>query len=1111
MTGPGRQLFRRIAAFAGACLCLAALAASAQAATFTVGSTSDTTPGAACATFPTGCSLRQLIEHEDTAGTNDTILVPSGSYSLTNGQLNLTQNMTIAGAGARTTSIAQQTTTPTSRVFAILGNPNSGFTPTVTISRLDMYFGKADSTSTPQYFGGNIVNEGTLTLSEDFVEDGTTTSGSGAGISNYGGTLTVTHSLVASNGTAQTNDSGGIQNVGPNPITNSPAQLTVIESTIAENTAAQGGGIMSWNDSGNTATIINSTITGNDGGARSTVGGGLLAADGGTISVENSIVAGNTVDNPSAGTPSNCGTSGSTPGTITSLGYNLESATDCGFTSTGDHQNTDPGFLSGISDFGGNTNTFALRATSPAVDAIPAGSPNCAGSDQRDVPRPQGSGCDIGSFELFQPVEGQSFTTVVGAVSGSSVSINWGDGTSTPAAPDPTTGQVTGTHTYAEEGVYHAVINYRNSDNTPEQFPFDVKVQDAPLSSTPISVVATAGSPFTGPVATFTDADPAGTASDYSATIVWGDGSITPGSVSAASGGFAVTGTHTYAKTGSYSTTVSITDAGGASTVAHGTATAGSVPTPVITGAPSVTSPGGAGFSGSANPNGLPTMASFQYGLDPKYSAGGGPVVYTNSTPAQNVGSDFASHIVTASVSSLVPNALYHVRLVATNSAGTSFGPDVTFTTGKLPPPGSPTLGKTFNISLVSGVVLSEVNGKFIPLTELTQIPKNTVINALHGTLSLTTAALGPPGARDAAAKGKKHKKPPTQKGSFGGAIFKISQATRGAGKGLVTLTIVESAFKGAPSYSLCTKHHSRRRHRGKGLVEDAPVAARQRPREVHHQGTLQRSDRARHDMDDRRPLRRDAHSRHHRLGQGQRLRPPQDGHPPRRPELSGDRARTSQVELRNSRCAAAASDVGSHDRAEICENSTVLRLFGIVVSIGLADSMNPSTIAPGLYLALGERARSSLIQFTLAVVAVNFVGGAVIALGPGQVILHLVPHPHATARYILETIAGVVMLIAAVVLWVKRKSLRRRELPSASAEGKSAILLGVTISAVELPTAFPYFAAIAAIVGSDIGPVRQLVALALYNVAFVLPLILMILCLSSPAREGQAHHRSGA
>ena len=231
-----------------------------------------------------------------------------------------------------------------------------------------------------------------------------------------------------------------------------------------------------------------------------------------------------------------------------------------------------------------------------------------------------------------------------------------------------------------------------------------------------------------------------------------------------------------------------------------------SAPATVLTGAPSV-SPTGAGFSGSANPNGLPTTAVFQYGLDPKYS-GGGPVVYTNSTPAQAVGSDFSSHNLTASVSGLVPNALYHVRLVATNSAGTTFGPDVTFTTSRGSTPGSPTLGKTFNISLVSGVILVKVNGQFVPLTELTQIPKNTVIDALHGTLTLTSAGGSPPGARDAAAKGKKPKKTPTQKGTFGGAIFKVSQATKGAGKGLVTLAIVEgAAVKGAPSYSLCTKH----------------------------------------------------------------------------------------------------------------------------------------------------------------------------------------------------------------------------------------------------------------------------------------------------------------
>ncbi len=228
-------------------------------------------------------------------------------------------------------------------------------------------------------------------------------------------------------------------------------------------------------------------------------------------------------------------------------------------------------------------------------------------------------------------------------------------------------------------------------------------------------------------------------------------------------------------------------------------------PAALTTSAPSVGATG-AGFSGSANPHGLATTALFQYGLDPKYT-GGGAVVYTNSTPAQSVGSDSASHAVSASVSGLGPNTVYHVRLVATNSAGTTLGPDVTFTTGHGPTPGPPTLGRTFNLQPVSGVVLIKVHGVFIPLTEATQIPKNTVINALHGGLSVTSAVPGGSHpAHDAAAKGKgkKGKSTKTQKGTFSGAIFKISQATGGAAKGLTTLTLVESAFKGAPTYATC-------------------------------------------------------------------------------------------------------------------------------------------------------------------------------------------------------------------------------------------------------------------------------------------------------------------
>jgi cytochrome c biogenesis protein CcdA len=174
-----------------------------------------------------------------------------------------------------------------------------------------------------------------------------------------------------------------------------------------------------------------------------------------------------------------------------------------------------------------------------------------------------------------------------------------------------------------------------------------------------------------------------------------------------------------------------------------------------------------------------------------------------------------------------------------------------------------------------------------------------------------------------------------------------------------------------------------------------------------------------------------------------------------------------------------------------------MLRLIGLAVSIGLADSLNPSTIAPGLYLAMGRRARAGVIQFTLGVFAVNLLGGAAIALGPGQALLALVPKPGPTTRYILETVAGVVMLIGAAVLWHRRRSLSRRELPLPPSQGRSAILLGLTIGVVELPTAIPYFAVIAAVVGSGLGPGRQLIALALYNVAFVLPLILIIITLT--------------
>jgi cytochrome c biogenesis protein CcdA len=167
-----------------------------------------------------------------------------------------------------------------------------------------------------------------------------------------------------------------------------------------------------------------------------------------------------------------------------------------------------------------------------------------------------------------------------------------------------------------------------------------------------------------------------------------------------------------------------------------------------------------------------------------------------------------------------------------------------------------------------------------------------------------------------------------------------------------------------------------------------------------------------------------------------------------------------------------------------------MIRLIGLAVSIGLADSLNPSTIVPALYLATGDHPRERVFQFTVGVFVVYFVGGAAIALGPGQLLLSLVPHPNNTTRYVIEVVAGAAILIAGLFLWFHRERLGQRQPPDISAGGRGTWLLGATITIVELPTAFPYFAVIAAIVGSGLGPAQQLILVLIFNVCFVLPLL---------------------
>jgi hypothetical protein len=108
------------------------------------------------------------------------------------------------------------------------------------------------------------------------------------------------------------------------------------------------------------------------------------------------------------------------------------------------------------------------------------------------------------------------------------------------------------------------------------------------------------------------------------------------------------------------------------------------------------------------------------------------------------------------------------------------------------------------------------------------------------------------------------------------------------------------------------------------------------------------------------------------------------------------------------------------------------MRLLGLMISIGLVDSLNPTTIGPALYLAHAEHPRRRVAEFTVAVFVVYLAGGALIALGPGQLIRSALPHAHATPRHIAEIVAGTLLMVTAVVIWRSRDRIVRRGLPQA-------------------------------------------------------------------------------
>ena len=243
------------------------------------------------------------------------------------------------------------------------------------------------------------------------------------------------------------------------------------------------------------------------------------------------------------------------------------------FTVTGDHTYAEEGgdtLSVTITDTTDSSNTATVNSTANVGDApLTAGTLTLHGGTE-------GVSAGSASFGFTDANPGATTADF-------SATIDWGDGhTSSGTVTGPTGGPftVTGSHQYAEEGDYTASVKVTDVGGSTATASGTNTVADAPLTAGTLTLHGgtegvSAGSASFG----FTDANPGATTADFSATIDWGDGHTSSGTVTGPTGGpFTVTGSHQYAEEGNYTVSVKVTDVGGSTTSASGTATVADAP-----------------------------------------------------------------------------------------------------------------------------------------------------------------------------------------------------------------------------------------------------------------------------------------------------------------------------------------------------------------------------------------------------------------------------------------------------------------------------------------------------------------------------------------------------
>ncbi len=324
------------------------------------------------------------------AGADTILFSVAGTITLAS-TVSIDESVTISGGGTITLA-----PTGTNRIMYLDDTPPAS----VTLSGLT-FAGNGTSTAN----GAAIFHYGGALTIQNCVFTGNATTGRGGAIFNYGGSVDIQSSTLSGN---HANSRGGA-------IFMYSGALTMSDSTLTGNTAQIGGAIYFYNSSN--ATITNSTLSGN----RATVIGGAISMYSTNVTLSNSTLSGNASggDGPAVYLYASLLTLNSTivanstdlggapkgdiwdasGGTVDSTNSLIGNTAGFVFNvDVNNIKNVNP-LLGPLANNGGPTQTMALLAGSPAIDA--GANPLALAFDQRGAgfPRVIGAQTDIGAFE----------------------------------------------------------------------------------------------------------------------------------------------------------------------------------------------------------------------------------------------------------------------------------------------------------------------------------------------------------------------------------------------------------------------------------------------------------------------------------------------------------------------------------------------------------------------------------------------------------------------------------------------------------------------------------------------------------------------------------------